>query len=115
MFNEGGKIGPELTGYERSNVNYLLLNIVDPNADIREGYVVHRITTMDGRTLEGKILSRNGDNLTLQSLAGKDIILSDTQIKEIKAQKTSIMPERILDRLSNQEIRDLFAYIMKSR
>lgn len=115
LFNEGGKIGPELTGYERSNVNYLLLNIVDPNADIREGYVVHRITTMDGRTLEGKILSRNGDNLTLQSLAGKDIILSDTQIKEIKAQKTSIMPERILDRLSNQEIRDLFAYIMKSR
>lgn len=113
MFNEGGEIGPDLTGYERSNVNYLLLNIIDPNADIREGYVVHRITTMDGRILEGKIAARNGDALTLQSLAGKEITLSATQIKEMKALQTSIMPERILDPLTDQEISDLFAYLMK--
>lgn len=115
MFKEGGEIGPDLTGYERSNLNYLLLNIVDPNADIREGYVVHRITTMDGRTLEGKIIARNGDVLTLQSLAGKETILSGAQIKEMKALPTSIMPERILDPLTDQEIRDLFAYIMKAK
>lgn len=115
MFKDGGEIGPNLTGYERSNVNYLLLNIIDPNADIREGYVVHRITTMDGRTLEGKIIARNGDVITLQSLAGKEIILSAAQIKEMKALPTSIMPERILDSLSDQEVRDLFAYIMKAK
>ena len=115
MFKDGGDIGPDLTGYERSNINYLLLNIIDPNADIREGYVVHRLTTMDGRTLEGKIIARNGDAFTLQSLAGKETILSGSQIKEMKALQTSIMPERILDPLSDQEIRDLFAYIMKAK
>ena len=115
MLKDGGVIGPDLTGYERSNVNYLLLNIVDPNADIREGYVVHRVTTLDGRTLEGKIVARNGDALTLQSLAGKETILSGAQIKEMKALPTSIMPERILDPLSDQEVRDLFAYIMKAK
>ncbi len=113
LFNEGGTIGPELTGYERSNVNYFLLNTIDPNADIREGYGLHRITTTDGRTIEGKIAARNGDTYTIQSQAGKEMILSAAQIREMKALPTSVMPERILDRLNDQEIKDIFAYIMK--
>lgn len=113
LFNEGGSIGPDLTGYERSNVNYFLLNVIDPNADIREGYGLHRITTKDGRTLEGKIAASNGDTHTIQTQAGKEIILSVSKIREMKALPVSIMPERILDRLSDQEIRDIFAYIMK--
>jgi putative heme-binding domain-containing protein len=113
LFDTGGIIGPELTGYDRSNLNSMLLNIVDPNADIREGYVIHQITTLDGRTLEGKIISRNGDAITLQPFGDKDIVLSGAQIKEMKAQQVSMMPERILDRLSDQEVRDIFSYIMK--
>lgn len=113
LFDGGGNIGPDLTGYDRDNMNSMLLNIVDPNADIREGYVIHKIVTTDGRTLEGKIVSRNGDALTLQPLAGKNIVLSASQLKEMKAQQVSMMPERILDHLSDQELRDIFSYIMK--
>ncbi|MDP2413568.1 c-type cytochrome [Daejeonella sp.] len=113
LFNEGGSIGPDLTGYERSNVNYFLLNIIDPNADIREGYGLHRIITTDGRTIEGKIAASNGDTHTIQTQAGNEIILSLKQIKEMKALPVSIMPERILDRLKDQEVKDIFAYIMK--
>ncbi|WP_343704512.1 PVC-type heme-binding CxxCH protein [Chitinophaga sp.] len=113
LFDAGGAIGPDLTGYDRDNISSMLLNIIDPNADIREGYVIHRVITTDGRTLEGKIVSRNGDAITLQSLAGKDMTLPASQVKEMKAQPTSIMPERILDRLSEQEVKDIFAYIMK--
>ncbi|MNY20311.1 Cytochrome c [compost metagenome] len=113
LFDGGGNIGPDLTGYDRDNMNSMLLNIVDPNADIREGYVIHKIVTTDGRTLEGKIVSRNGDAVTVQPLAGKNIVLSATQVKEMKAQQVSMMPERILDRLSDQELRDIFSYIMK--
>jgi putative heme-binding domain-containing protein len=113
LFNEGGSIGPDLTGYERSNLNYFLLNIIDPNADIREGYGLHRIITTDGRTIEGKIAASNGDTHTIQTQTGKELILSLKQIKEMKALPVSIMPERILDRLNEQEVRDLFAYIMK--
>ena len=113
LFNEGGNVGPELTGYERTNTNYFLLNIIDPNADIREGYGLHRLVTVDGRTLEGKITSSNGDTHTIQTQAGKEIVLSIKQIKEMKALPVSIMPERILDRMNDQEVRDIFAYIMK--
>jgi len=113
LFDGGGNIGPDLTGYDRDNMNSMLLNIIDPNADIREGYVIHKIVTTDGRTLEGKIISRNGDAITVQPLAGKNIVLSAAQVKEMKAQQVSMMPERILDHLSEQEVRDIFTYIRK--
>lgn len=113
LFNEGGNIGPELTGYERSNLNYFLLNVIDPNADIREGYGLHKIMTTDGRTIEGKITASNGDTYTILTQTGKEFILSMKQIKEMRASPISVMPERILDRLNDQEVRDIFAYIMK--
>lgn len=114
LFNEGGIIGPELTGYERSNLQTLLINIVDPNADIREGYEVQRILTTDGRVLEGRITGRNGDDMTIQPpLGGREIHLSSNQIKEMKAAPASVMPERLLDKMSDQQLRDIFSYLMK--
>lgn len=116
FFNMGGNVGPDLTGYERSNTNYLLQNIVDPSAYIREGYSVYRIITVDGRTLEGKIFARNGDAITFEPpLGGRKITLLTSQIKEMKEEQTSMMSERILDNLSDQEVRDLFSYLQSAK
>jgi putative membrane-bound dehydrogenase-like protein len=113
LFGEGGDIGPELTGYDRDNINYLALNIVDPNADIREGYVNYRIEKTDGQIIIGTIMDRSGGNVTIKPLGGTEMVLSSAEIKKMDAQKTSIMPERILEPLSDQEISDLFAYLGK--
>jgi putative heme-binding domain-containing protein len=111
LYNEGGSIGPDLTGYERDNINTLLINIVDPNADIREGYEVQRIVTVDGRTLEGRIIARNGNNITIQpAMGGRE---TTVVAREITASPASIMPERLLDKMSDRQLRDLFTYIMK--
>lgn len=112
---EGGILGPELTGYDRSNPEYLLLHTVDPNADIREGYEVQRIVTVDGRTLEGRIKTQSGGTMTFEPpLGGKATTLSKDRIKEMEVQQTSFMPERLLETLTDQEIRDLFSYLMKA-
>jgi putative heme-binding domain-containing protein len=111
LFDEGGNLGPELTGYDRSNLNDLLLNIIDPNADIREGYVNYHIITTDGRTLVGTLTARSGGTITLQPPAGEALTLHTDQIKEMQAQPTSLMPERLLEGLTDQQIRDLFAYL----
>lgn len=114
LFDMGGNIGPDLTGYERNNTSYLLQNIIDPNTFIREGYGVYQVITSDGRTLEGKIVSRNGNALTFEPpLGGRKITLLTSQIKEMKEEQTSVMPERLLDGLTDQEVRDLFAYLRK--
>ena len=113
LFEEGGITAPDLTGYERNNLNTFLLNVVDPNAEIREGYTLQQIITRDGRMLEGRIVGQEGDVTTIQPLTGKQISISAKQIREMKALPLSVMPERVLDPLSDQEVRDLFAYIMK--
>jgi putative heme-binding domain-containing protein len=111
---EGGISGPELTGYDRSNPDYLLLHIVDPNADIREGYEVQRIVTTDGRILEGRLKTQSGGTITIEPpLGGKSTVLSQERIAEMEVQQTTYMPERILEPLSDQEISDLFAYLMQ--
>src|SRR5690606_33207938 len=33
LFGQGGDVGPDLTGYERTNTGYMLVNIIDPGAD----------------------------------------------------------------------------------
>jgi putative heme-binding domain-containing protein len=113
LFENGGDIGPELTGYDRRNVSNLLLNTVDPNADIREGYVNYHVTTTDGRTLAGTITARSSEAITLQPMGGEAIMLSTNEISNMQAQPTSMMPERLLDGLTDQQIRDIFAYITK--
>lgn len=113
LFDEGGNIGPDLTGYDRRNLNDLLLNIIDPNAEVREGYVNYYITTTDGRALTGTIAARSDQAVTLQPLGREAITLAADQISEMRAQPISLMPERLLSGLTDQQVRDLFSYLMK--
>ncbi|MEQ9441786.1 MAG: HEAT repeat domain-containing protein [Cyclobacteriaceae bacterium] len=114
LFDEGGNIGPDLTGYDRSNIDDLLLNIVDPNADIREGYVNYHITTQDDRTLVGTLVNRSDETITLQPPVGDVITLSTDQIKDLQAQSVSLMPERLLEGMTDQQVRDLFSYLTEA-
>jgi putative membrane-bound dehydrogenase-like protein len=115
LFGDGGDLGPDLTGYDRRNVDELLLNIVDPNASIREGYVNYLIETEDGRSLLGTIRERSGNTVTIQPFGGEEITLSNDQILSMQAQPTSLMPERLLDGLTEQQLSDLFAYIQQTK
>ncbi len=108
---EGESIGPDLTGYDRNDLNTIALNIVDPNADIREGYVMYRVKKKDGQVISGILTGRDGGTITVKPIGGDDILLSMGEVEEMIAQKTSIMPERLTENLLDQEIRDLFAYM----
>lgn len=114
MYEEGGDIGPDLTGYDRSNLSYLLVQIVDPDAEIREGYVNYLIRTKDGRTLSGFLTSRSDKTITIKPYGGTEISLSMEEIEEMEPQKTSLMPEGILEKMSDKEVQDLFAFIMSN-
>src|SRR5207247_11267177 len=53
LFGEGNKVGPELTGADRKNREYLITQIVDPSAVIRQEYVAFVVNTKHGRSLPG--------------------------------------------------------------
>jgi putative membrane-bound dehydrogenase-like protein len=112
LFDEGASIGPELTGYDRKNLSDLLTNMVDPNAFIREGYETYHITTTDNRSLVGTLESKSGSTYTIKSVSGERVILGLEQINKMVEQQTSTMPEGLLNGLTDQQMRDVFSYIM---
>jgi putative heme-binding domain-containing protein len=114
LFNQGGTLGPDLTGYDRKNIDELLTSILDPAAYVREGYSTYRISTVDGRVLMGMLTSRSGTSVTLALLSGETITLPESEINDMQAQP-SMMPDNLLDKLTDQEIRDLFTYLTSNQ
>jgi putative heme-binding domain-containing protein len=111
LFGEGGKLGPELTGKERTNVQNMLLNIIDPSASLREGYTLFHVKTRDERTLVGFIDARDANRVVLRDAGGQRTTVPPSDIVEEKALPTSLMPEGLLEGLSDRELRDFFAYL----
>jgi putative membrane-bound dehydrogenase-like protein len=111
LFGEGGKVGPDLTGYERTNREMLLLAIVDPSAAIREGFVQHVVNTDDGRVLVGLIAERDADRMVLVDARGERTAVPLAEVESQKMMETSMMPEGLLDGLDEKALRDLFAWL----
>jgi putative heme-binding domain-containing protein len=110
---EGGKIGPDLSGYERDNLDFMLPAIVDPSLAIREEFTSFTVQTRDGQTLMGFIDAQTPQSVTIRDLNGQKLVLSRADLKSLTASPTSLMPEGLLDALSEQQVRDLFAYLVK--
>jgi len=108
---QGGTVGPDLTSFKRDDVRQMLLHIINPSAEIREGYESSVINTESGRTLTGIVIERSARILVLRSSEGQRIVLPKEDIESIRVTGISLMPEDLLKGLSDQEICDLFAYL----
>jgi putative heme-binding domain-containing protein len=115
LFFKGGRIGPELTGYQRDNLGTMLISIVNPNAEIREGFQFITVRTKDGRTLGGFQVDRDNQVTVVRGLDGQDLTLSAAEIDTVEPMGRSLMPEGLLEGLDEQQWRDLFAYLRISQ
>jgi putative membrane-bound dehydrogenase-like protein len=111
VFDKGGHIGPDLTSYDRRNLDNMLLAIVNPSAEIREGFEDYIITTKDGRTLDGFKVEEDGKVFILRGTDGQNNVIPVEQIKTRRVSPKSLMPEGLLDGLTEEELRDLFAFL----
>jgi putative heme-binding domain-containing protein len=115
LFGEGGQIGPDLTTYKRDDLDTMLLNIVNPSAEIREGYENMTVETKDGRSLSGFLAEKYDDAIVLRDLAGQTTLIPKKEMVSMKAAGRSIMPEGLLDAFDEQQLRDLFAYLRSTQ
>ncbi len=83
LFGEGKKIAPDLTGAQRSNLNYLLENIVDPSATVSKNFQLSIVLLDDGRVLNGVVVGRTEKTLTLQTATDQVVVQRD-EIDEMK-------------------------------
>jgi len=110
LYGAGGIIGPELTGSNRADLDYILSQILNPSEVMQESYQLVIVTTRDGRTLSGTVVAEDNQQLTLR-LVGQDTIVTKSEILSREKSPVSMMPEGLLKTLKDDEVRDLIGYL----
>jgi len=110
LFGEGGTIGPDLTGSNRADLDYLLSNVIDPSAEVGRDYKMSIVTLKNERVITGIIVERSRARIVVQT-ATERVTLASEDVDAIKESALSIMPDGQLDALSREEVRDLIAYV----
>ncbi len=110
LFDAGGAVGPEITGAQRMNLDYLLENLIDPSAAVSRDFRMQIIETSGGRVITGLLVAESDTALTIQTINEK-IVLPLDEIENRGVSPLSIMPEQMLDKLSFEQVRDLISYL----
>jgi putative heme-binding domain-containing protein len=111
LYDEGGGVGPDLTGSNRANLDYILLNSVDPSYDVPDAYKLVQILTDDGRVINGVLAEEDGTRVVLKTPEQPRVVVSKDEIESRRISPQSMMPDGQLDQLKTQEVIDLIAYL----
>jgi len=111
LFGAGRLVGPDITGSNRRNLDYLIDNIVDPSATVGANFRSVVVVLESGRVLNGVVSEQNDQTITL--LSAQELTTVDRkEIEEMKTSNVSLMPDGLLQNLTETEVRDLIAYLM---
>jgi hypothetical protein len=89
----------------------MIISIADPSLGIRQEYAASSVRTVDGQVATGIVVESTLAAITLVDAKNQRITLARDDIDELKPAAQSLMPEKILEPLAEQEVRDLFAYL----
>ena len=110
LFDSGGAVGPNITGANRGDLDYLLQNILYPNAVIPNEYRAATLETKDGRVVTGIIKSQTSTGYLVQTV-NEQVTLPKMEVTKVEQSEISMMPEGLIASLQPQEIRDLLYYL----
>jgi putative heme-binding domain-containing protein len=110
LYGEGASIGPDLTGSQRTSLDYLLQHVVDPGAVVPNEYKVFTLLTNDGRVIQGVVPEQNDKVVTIQTPTER-IVIDRNEIDTFEPASLSMMPEGLLESLTPAERRDLVGYL----
>ena len=91
------------------------LRVVNPSAEIREGFENHVLVTADGRVVNGFLADQDNQVVVLRGVDGQNLIFRREEIDELRVIPLSVMPADTLKELSEQQVRDLFSYFRSSQ
>lgn len=111
LYGVGQKLGPDLTGSNRGNLEYLLSNIVDPSAVMAKEYQQTLVLTDNGQVVTGILRSQDEKSVTIQT-SDTTVVIPMDEVEEIKPSDKSMMPDDQLKQFTEHEVRSLMQYLM---
>jgi len=110
LFGEGESIGPDITGSNRANLDYILENAIDPSSVVSNDYKMSTLVLGDGRVVTGLIENETDSAYTVRTV--NDVLLiAKADVDDRNLSALSLMPEGQLDELKDDEVRDLIGYL----
>lgn len=108
----GANIGPDLSSIGRTERKWIVESILQPSAVVAPHYQAWKIETTDSRTLTGLLIGTYVDVSEYIDEKGNKFKVTANDVADMRAAKNSIMPDGLLDVLTDQEVRDLVAYLV---
>jgi len=112
LFGEGEQIGPDLTGSNRNDTDYLLSNMIDPSSVVAKDYRMTILLTNDDRLFNGLVTDETDRTLSIQT-ATERLNFDKTKLQSRRMTDKSPMPDGLLTSLSAAEIRNLVRYLQQ--
>jgi putative membrane-bound dehydrogenase-like protein len=107
---QGHNVGPNLDGAGR-DIEYLLVNILDPNRVVGQPYFVHTVERKDGRVETGLLAAEDETSVSLKNENDAVKVILKKDIEQMSVQPKSLMPEGLDKNLTVQDFRDLIRYL----
>jgi putative membrane-bound dehydrogenase-like protein len=114
LFDDGAKVGPDLTGSQRASLDYVLENILDPNALVPREFRMTRFMLTNGRNVNGLVIKEDAGAVSIQTPT-ELLTVPKTEIAEREQLETSLMPEGLMETMTREQVRDLVAYLAGSK
>ena len=111
LFDSGVAVGPDLTGSNRINLDYILENVLAPNSVVGKDYQLNVITTKDGRVFSGMVTNEDGSRLEVSMAGGTKTVVRTADIEGRKILGQSMMPTGLFDAIPEDDVAALVAYL----
>jgi putative membrane-bound dehydrogenase-like protein len=108
---KGHDVGPNLDGAGR-DIEYLLINVIDPNRVVGAPYFTRLVTLKSGRVESGLLAAEDENSVTLKGENDALKVIARKDIDEIQVSQKSVMPEGLANNMKPSEFRDLVRFVM---
>jgi uncharacterized protein len=109
--NEGGQVGPDLSGVAALPRDELMIHILDPSRSVEGNFVQYTVATTDGRVISGLLAAETRTSVDLVDAEGKRHVVLREDIDEMAASKKSLMPEGFEKQVTPAQLNDLLAFL----
>lgn len=107
----GTAIGADLKAIRSRGLPAVLLNILDPNREVKPQFQAYTVITTKGKTITGMILSESANSMTIRRPDGTSVDLQRSQVEELNSSGLSFMPEGLEQQINVESMADLLAYL----
>ncbi|HVV00853.1 MAG TPA: HEAT repeat domain-containing protein, partial [Verrucomicrobiae bacterium] len=108
---EGSAVGPDLVTVKNMGAEKILINVLDPNREVRPDYLAYFVETKDQESVVGLLANETPTTITLRQPYGKEQVINRSDIQQMKSQGQSLMPEGLEAGLKPQDLADLISFV----